>query len=125
MATVEYGHRFWDGTVGADESRDAAFGQAARFKPGMVEVVVRTAPDAPWERDVVQPHTLEERFAALFEVRREAEELSLWRATKLTELGLSPNPWSWGEPEHALPFQEKVIKDLRRQVEELKRQAGS
>lgn len=118
--STEFGHRFWDGTVGRDESREAAYGQAARFKPGAVEVVLRPGPDSPWKRDLVQPHTLEERFAALFEARREAEELSTWRAQKLTDLGLSPNPWSGGEPEHALLFQEKQIKALRRQVEALK-----
>ena len=120
MPEREYGHRFADGSARPEASRDAALATVARFKPGFVEIVYRDSPDGPWKRDDVQPHTLEERFDAIFDFLRERDELSLWRGTKLTELGLSPNPWSWGEPEHVLLFQEKVIKDLRRRVAELK-----
>lgn len=121
----EWGSRFWDGSIRPAGDRTEAFDHVLGFKPGMVEVVFRDDPEGQWRRDGEQPHTLEERFAALFKARRESEELSTWRGEKLTDLGLSPNPWSWGEPEHALLFQEQQIKALRREVEELKGRLAS
>lgn len=105
MVSREYGHRFWDGSAAPDESRDAALEYARRFNAGSVEIVWRTGPDEPWVRDRDQPHSPDERIDALAGALKAEAELSLWRATRLTDLGLSPNPLSWSMTSHLITWE--------------------
>jgi hypothetical protein len=92
MAGIEFGHRFWDGSAGPEESRESAAAFAARFKPGFVEIVYRESPDASWVRDIDQPHTPDGRIDALADLIENLRHLVDWRGKRLVELGAHPNP---------------------------------